>query len=152
MVYAQRAIPLQLPYSMVSPLNVLLVEDSKSDAAYMRIMLDRTHIAYALEHIDKGRDVVPYLLKSRGFYNEAMPDLILLDLGLPGKDGFEVLSDLTLLSCNIRSIPIVIITEYENFAYIKNTHDLYIFDYITKPCEAGKLSKILMNALRCRNY
>lgn len=149
---AQQAIAQQLPYSMVLPLNILLVEDSKSDAAYMRIMLENTNVAYTMDLIDKGKDVVPYLLKKRGFFNETLPDLILLDLGLPYKDGFEVLSDLTLLSGNIRSIPIVIITGYENFAYIKNTHDLYIFDYITKPCEVEGLRKILMNALRCRKY
>lgn len=144
-------IPKQFEHNLTIPINVLLVEDSRSDAAYTRVMLDYTNIPYALKQIYKGQDVLPYLTRRRRFTDEGMPDLILLDLGLPQQDGFEVLSELASAKCCIRSIPVVIITGYENFAYLKNTHDLYIFDYIIKPCSADRLRRILSNIVRYKN-
>jgi CheY-like chemotaxis protein len=131
------------------PYNILLVEDNTHDAAYIKVMLDEINLPYVLKRLKKGNEVLPYLLRKGMFSLHPMPDLILLDLGLPCLDGFEVLNDMTDMSGDIRSVPIVILTEYKHFGYLKNTHDLCIFDYLTKPCDPVKLRKVL-RLIRCR--
>ncbi len=137
-------------YNTAVPYNILLVEDNSSDAAYIKMMLDEIQVPYTLERLKRGNEVLPYLMRSGVFAGRPTPDMILLDLGLPCLDGFEVLNDMTDMSGEIRSVPIIILTEYKHFSYLKNTHDLCIFDYLTKPCDATKLRRVL-RLIRCRD-
>ncbi len=139
------------PVKVVQNIHILLVEDSISDAVYTGIIIEETRIKYTLERLKKGNEVIPYLNKCMS-HEDILPDLIILDLGLPGQDGFEILNEIEVMSAVIRSIPIVILTEYENFNYLKKTHNLCIFDYITKPCNAEKLRKVLADIASARTY
>jgi len=137
-----------LPYRAVRPLEILLVEDDSSDAEFTRTALDTTNIAYHMERLTNGMDVIPHLIRRSLFTdNKPMPDLILLDLGLPCQDGFELLADFASLSPGLRSIPITILTGYEDFEYLKKSYDqLCISGYLTKPCSSDKLREVLIAA------
>lgn len=130
------------------PLNILLVEDSASDAELTRLALDGAGIPYTLERLEKGTDVVPYLLHRGYFADESVPDLILLDLGLPCENGFEVLESIASMRGATRGIPIVILTGYEHFSYLKRSQALCIADYLTKPCCSDRLRRVMAQVAR----
>lgn len=124
------------------PLNVLLVEDFAGDALLTRLSLDGTKVRYKLRTVRNGNDVIPLLWNSRANSQNELPDVILLDLGLPGKDGFEILAELTNAPNFIRAIPIVIMTGQEHFQYLQKTYDLWIADYVQKPCNVKKMLEV----------
>jgi len=123
------------------PLDILLVEDSFSDALLTRFSLDATHIPYKLSTLHKGTQVLPYLNK----YRRELPDLILLDLGMPGMDGFEVLDGLATFPPAIRSIPVVILTAYSHFDYVPANYPASIVRYLNKPCDAQEMREVLLS-------
>lgn len=135
-----------------SPLRILLVEDEASDAELTDIALDATGVPYMLHRLEKGSDVLPYISRQMPFDRELWPDLILLDLGLPGKDGFEVLAEFATLPAVIRSIPIMILTGYSHFAYLRESYGLWIPAYVTKPCSPESFREVLQRVQRSRNF
>lgn len=139
--------PLTVVHRNDRPLEVLLVEDAFGDALLMRVALDAAHVPYKLSTLRLGNQVLPYLEKSRSH----MPDVILLDLGLPGMDGFEILASLAENPLAVRSIPIVILTGHRDFEYIQGNYPLCIIDYVNKPCDVQRLRDILMRIRSSRS-
>lgn len=125
--------------SAVEPIDIVLVEDTFSDELLTRITLDTSNIPYRMVTLDKGDKVIPYLVECR----HTLPDLIMLDLGLPGMDGFELFASLSEMRCTIRQIPIVVLTAYENFEYIRENYPFSIMDYLRKPLNVEKTQHIL---------
>lgn len=115
-------------------IDVLLVEDDDSDVALMDLALDAAGIACRLHVLRKGSDVLPYLTRQGKFAGAPRPDVVLLDLGLPGSDGFEVLAEIAQLPAPSRDVPIIILTGYEHFDYVRKSYNLWIPAYLTKPC------------------
>lgn len=126
----------------VRPLDILLVEDNEADAELTAIALEKTGIAHRLGRVCHGGEVVSYLTR-RIYAGKAPPDLILLDLGLPGEDGFEVLSEIHAMRGSAWSVPVVILTGFEHFDYMKTEGAFYILDYLIKPCDYQALAAIL---------
>ncbi|MFW0778173.1 MAG: response regulator [Rickettsiales bacterium] len=119
-------------------LNIVLVEDLSSDIWLAKKSLDASEIPYNLDVLRKGELLVPHLFKGN------LPDLIMLDIGLPDMDGFEVLSALSTQSAILRSIPIVIVTGYKHFnEYVQNHYSLYIMGYIDKPYNTEQICNVL---------
>lgn len=125
------------------PLDILLVEDVTSDALLLRHALDAAHVPYQLHGLRKGDEVMPWLARELKI-GHTLPDLLMLDLNLPRMDGFEILSELTEASPTLRAVPIVILTGYDDFDYVrKGYNNLCIPAYIAKPCTAGKIRETL---------
>lgn len=120
-------------------LNILLVEDDYGDMLMTLQAINDVHLPYELNRITHGDEVLPYLMNAM---QERLPDLILLDMGLPGTNGFEILETLAGASALVRSVPIAIITMYSNFDYLNKTYDLPIYGYLTKPVKADKMKDI----------
>ncbi len=126
-------------------LDVLLIEDADADALLTRIALEETKIPFVLTRLRRGDEV---------FYNLARmlkpvkkPDLILLDLGLPGMDGFDVLEEIAQMRADIRDIPIAILTAHQHFDYICSTYPyLNIVGYLNKPCSMEEMRTMLTRA------
>lgn len=123
-------------------INILLVEDSYGDTLLMLTALNSVNLPYTLDRIDNGDDVLPYLEKAA---QEKRPDVIFLDMELPGTDGFEILQTLASGPEHIKSIPVVIMTIQSNFNYLKKTYDLPICGHMTKPVNAESVQTILSN-------
>lgn len=125
-------------------LDILLVEDVFSDAALTRIALEATGISHTLSRIKSGDEVLAHLGVRRRLPHQPLPDVILLDLGLPMMDGFEVLAEMMQASPEIRSVPIVILTAHQHFEYLRSVYPfLCIMDYINKPCSPPDMRRIL---------
>ena len=135
------------PLLTENELNILLVEDSQSDAALTKIALDAANIPYNLSKIKHGDDVLSRLTVSQAVRPSNLPDLMMLDLGLPVMDGFEVLAEMALLPASVRQIPIVILTGHKHFEYLRYTYPyLHIIGYVNKPCHVQDIKPLIIQA------
>lgn len=127
-----------------SPLNILLVEDDDSDVTLTETALDAMNMDYNLYILRNGTEVLPYLYRQGKYYNKLKPDVLLLDLSLPTKDGFEVLAELASHDDSFHDIPIIILTGDTHSAFLKHSYELNVVGYFTKPCSAEKINNMLM--------
>ena len=126
-------------------IDILLVEDSYGDALRMMNALNAANLPYTVERIDNGDEVLPYLERAS---QKKMPDIIFLDMELPGTDGFEILERLAAASAHLKSVPIVVVTIQSNFNYLKETYDLPIYGHLTKPINIESVRTILSDVSR----
>lgn len=125
------------------PIHILLAEVDASDVMLTECALDAANIDYELHTLNAGTQVLPYLQGQGQYCDEPKPQLLVLDLSMPGKDGFEVLADLSAKSERFGNFPIVILTGDKHCAFLKKSYDLNIVAYITKPCTAEKIRNAL---------
>ncbi|MFT6072814.1 MAG: CheY-like chemotaxis protein [Alphaproteobacteria bacterium] len=120
-------------------LTILLVEDNILDAELTREAIESIDIK---SHIIETTDGVDALICFEDLNDKALqlPDVILLDLGLPHLDGFKVLAKIN-HDKKLKNIPIIILTGTSNNSYIQHYYkDLKVIDYIVKPCTPENLS------------
>jgi len=123
-------------------IEILLVEDSPGDA---RLTVEAIKEGKILNHLNLVRDGVEALdfLYRRGIYSQAaLPDLILLDLNLPKKDGREVLAEIK-ADPRLKRIPVVILTTSKAEEDILKSYDLHANCYITKPVDLDQFMKVV---------
>jgi chemotaxis family two-component system response regulator Rcp1 len=120
--------------SNTKPIEILLVEDSPSDAALTIEALKEGKIANRLTHVEDGVEAMDFL-RRRGKYTKAVrPDLIMLDLNLPRKDGRDVLAELK-NDPDLKIIPIIVLTTSRSDKDILQSYQLNANCYITKPVD-----------------
>jgi two-component system response regulator len=108
------------------------VEDSPSDAKLTISALKLAKVANELHHVDDGVEAMEFL-KRRGKYEKSpRPDLILLDLNLPRKDGREVLEEMK-ENPDFSSIPVIVLTTSSAEQDILRSYQLHCNCYVTKP-------------------
>jgi chemotaxis family two-component system response regulator Rcp1 len=113
-------------------IEVLLVEDSPGDVRLMREAFKDAKVYLNLRVASDGAEAMAFLNREGEHVNAPRPDLILLDLNLPKKDGREVLQEIK-ESPTLKSIPVVILTTSESDADILRSYRLHANCYITKP-------------------
>jgi chemotaxis family two-component system response regulator Rcp1 len=119
---------------MPEPIQILLIEDSPSDQLLAQSALAETDLPHRLQTVPDGEEALAYL-RSEGCYQAATrPDLILLDLNLPRKDGREVLSEIKAHD-ELKRIPVVVLTTSAADADIEQAYALHANCYITKPVD-----------------
>ena len=122
------------PSNRVEPIEILLVEDSPADVDLTREALDDAKVHNNLHVVGDGVEALAFL-RHDGRYAEAPhPDLILLDLNLPKKDGREVLAEIK-ADPLLRRIPVVVLTTSEAEQDILRSYDLHANCYVTKPVD-----------------
>jgi chemotaxis family two-component system response regulator Rcp1 len=111
------------------PLEVLLVEDDPGDVRLTREALNvRTHL-----HVAENAEQAMAFLQRAGEQRDApRPDLILLDLNLPGRDGRELLAEIKRRE-EFRQIPVVVLTTSDDEQDVQRAYDLNANSYVTKP-------------------
>lgn len=114
--------------------EILLVEDNPADVCLTREALRQGGMAYNLRVVEDGASALACLRREGACAEAALPDLILLDLNLPGKDGREVLAEVK-ADPELLHIPVVVLTSSEAQADILKSYDLYANCYITKPVD-----------------
>ena len=115
-----------------TPVQILLVEDSPSDVKMTVHALRAGRISNELHVVGNGDDAIAFLSREGRFSDAPRPDLILLDLNLPGKDGREVLEEIK-TDEDLRRIPVVILTTSAAEADVLRSYQLHANCYITKP-------------------
>jgi chemotaxis family two-component system response regulator Rcp1 len=117
-----------------APIDVLLVEDSSGDVRLTREAFKDAKVHINLHVASDGAEAMAFLERTGRYASVPRPDLILLDLNLPKKDGREVLKEIK-ESLTLRTIPVVILTTSESEADIDRSYRLYANCYITKPVD-----------------
>jgi CheY-like chemotaxis protein len=118
-------------------IRILLVEDSPADVRLTREALADAAEATELHVAPDGDAALSFLRQEGG----PRPDLVLLDLNLPGKDGRELLAELR-ADANLHPIPVVVLTTSGAEEDIQRAYDLAATAYVTKPVEASELRKV----------
>jgi chemotaxis family two-component system response regulator Rcp1 len=114
------------------PINVLLVEDSPGDIRLTQEALKDAKMHINLRVARDGEIAMAFLMREGEYANAPRPDLILLDLNLPKKDGREVLKEIK-ESETLKIIPVVILTTSASEGDILRSYSLHANCYITKP-------------------
>jgi len=119
---------------MVNPIEILLVEDNAGDIRLTKEALKEGKVLNKLTVVQDGVEAL-LCLRQQGQYAQARrPDLILLDLNLPKKDGREVLQEIK-NDESLKRIPVVILTTSQDEQDVLKTYGLHANCYITKPVE-----------------
>jgi CheY-like chemotaxis protein len=125
-----------------APIEVLLIEDSPGDVRLTKEALKDAKVHIRLSVVADGVEAMAFLERRGEFANAPRPDLILLDLNLPKKDGREVLKDIK-DSATLGSIPVVILTTSASEVDILKTYRLHANCYITKPVDLDGFLKVV---------
>lgn len=122
--------------------KILLVEDDAGDVDLTRICLKDSELRIDLTAVDDGVKAVQYLRRQGPYGNAQIPDLILLDLNLPRKDGREVLADIK-QDPALKHIPVVILTTSTADADIRKSYSLGANCYVAKPLDFEQFRKAM---------
>jgi chemotaxis family two-component system response regulator Rcp1 len=126
----------------VEPVEILLVEDSPGDVRLTREAFRDAKVHINLHVALDGTEAMAFLRQDGEHANAPCPDLILLDLNLPKKDGREVLKEIK-ESPTLKSIPVVILATSEAEADILRSYQLHANCYITKPVGLDGFLKVV---------
>ncbi len=116
------------------PINILLVEDNPGDVRLTQEAFREGNITVNLEVARDGVEAIAYLRQQAPFCDAITPDLILLDLNLPKRDGREVLAEIK-QDPELKRIPVVVLTTSNAEADIMKSYNLHVNCYINKPVD-----------------
>jgi chemotaxis family two-component system response regulator Rcp1 len=124
------------------PIEILLVEDNPGDVRLCQEALKDSKVLNNLHVTADGVEALEFLRRQGKFADAIRPDLILLDLNLPRKDGREVLAEIK-EDEYLRRIPVVILTVSSAEEDILRTYNLHANCYITKPVDFDQFTKVV---------
>ncbi|MFC1491578.1 response regulator [Nitrospinota bacterium] len=123
-------------------IEILLVEDNPGDVRLTKEALNTVKFSNKIHVVWNGEEAMAFLRREGEFSDAPRPDLILLDLNLPRKDGRDVLSEVK-VDEDLKRIPVVILTTSSAEEDILKTYDLYANCYVTKPVDLEQFIKVL---------
>ena len=125
------------------PIDILLVEDNMGDVYIVTQCLLRSPIVHRLHRVEDGEEATAFLNQNNDKYADApRPDLILLDLNLPRKDGRELLAEIK-ADPGLKMIPVIILTGSSAPSDIVNSYQLYANSYIVKPSKLDDFKEMI---------
>jgi two-component system, chemotaxis family, response regulator Rcp1 len=124
------------------PINILLVEDNPGDARLAVEALRDSKVHNKLYHVEDGVEAMRFLRDRVENDHVPPPDLILLDLNLPRKDGREVLAEIK-EDPDLRLVPVVVLTTSAAERDLLKTYDLHANAYIVKPIDLGQFIDVV---------
>ena len=117
--------------------RILLVEDNPADAELTQIMLRRAKVANAVSHVETAEEAI-----ARIDDEDTRPDLVLLDLNLPGRPGTDVLEHVK-TDPDLRRIPVVVLSSSQAASDIARSYDLAANAYVTKPIDLEQFGTVI---------
>jgi CheY-like chemotaxis protein len=130
------------PRQLAEPRNVLLVEDDPGDALMIREALETYAPETDIAAVVDGVDALRYLRREDEFADEPRPDLVLLDLNMPRKDGREVLAEVK-ADRDLCTIPVVVLTTSSAAQDIRNSYELHANAFVTKPSDFDEFTTVV---------
>lgn len=124
------------------PAEVLLVEDSPGDVRLTREALKEGKVRNNLSVVSDGVEAMAFLRREGKYADAPRPDIVLLDLNMPRKDGREVLAEMKSDEL-LKRIPVVVLTTSEAEQDILRTYDLHANCYLTKPVDLEQFISIV---------
>lgn len=128
--------------NFVQPIEILLVEDNPADVRLTTEALKEEKIYNNLYVASDGVEAIAFLHREGKYAKAVRPDLILLDLNLPKKDGREVLEEIK-NDDDLKTIPVVVLTVSKSEEDILKSYNLHANCYITKPVDLDQFMKVI---------
>ena len=125
-------------------IEILLVEDNPADVRLTQEALKEGRVLNRLHVVNDGEAAMDFLRHKGPFANSPSPDVILLDLNLPRKDGREVLQDVK-NDPQLRRIPVIVLTTSDAETDILKTYDLHANCYVTKPVDLDHFLSVMQS-------
>ena len=123
-------------------IEILLVEDNPGDARLTIEAMREAKVRNRMHVVEDGVEAMEFLRRQGRFGDAPRPDLILLDLNLPRKDGREVLAEVKADS-DLKRIPVVVLTTSRAEEDVLRAYDLHANCYVTKPVDLAQFMKIV---------
>lgn len=123
------------------PVEILLVEDNPADVRLTIEVFNDSRITNHISVVTDGEEAMDFLHKRGKYAGESRPDLILLDLNLPKKDGREVLSEIK-ADRGLKTIPVIVLTTSDAEQDVWRAYDSGVNSYITKPVDLEQFIKV----------
>lgn len=128
--------------TMAKPIEILLVEDNPGDVRLTREAFKEGKVLNNLSVVEDGAEAMAFLRQQGKYADVPRPDLILLDLNLPKKDGREVLPEIK-EDTNLKRIPVVVLTTSKAEQDILKTYNLHANCYVTKPVDLEQFISVV---------
>ncbi|MEI7685716.1 MAG: response regulator [Planctomycetota bacterium] len=126
----------------ILPIVILMVEDSPTDALLTKEALNHSNVCNNLQIVTDGVAAIAYLNRQPPYENAPKPDLILLDLNLPRKDGREVLAEIK-ADERFKRIPVVVLTTSKDEADVLSVYGHHANCYVVKPVDFEKFAEVV---------
>lgn len=128
--------------SRTQPVDILLVEDNEADVELTRQALLEAQISNQLHVAEDGQVAIDFLRRSGAHADAPRPDLVILDLNLPSKNGREVLKEIK-SDDDLKSIPVVVLTTSEDTEDIRAVYRGYGNSYLCKPVDFNEFLEVI---------
>lgn len=120
----------------MQPIHILLVEDNEGDIMLTTEALEEGKVANDISIVRDGAEAINFLSKKGQYTNVEIPDLILLDINLPKRNGHEVLEFIK-ASDALKHIPVIMLTTSSSDMDVNRSYKGFASCYISKPVEVG---------------
>jgi CheY-like chemotaxis protein len=130
------------PNGDLLPVEILLVEDDPGDTLMIKEALEHNKVRNRLSCVTDGVQALAFMRREGEYADAPRPDMILLDLNLPRKDGREVLAELK-EDEDLRTIPVVVLTTSKAEEDILRTYQLHANAYVTKPVDFARFIEVV---------
>ena len=114
------------------PIQVLIVEDNQADVHLTVTALRDAIIAYEIHVVGDGEQAIGFLKREGAYASAPRPDLILLDLNLPKKDGFQLLAEMK-VDPELKTVPVIVVSGSDRESDIARAYSLQVAAYLVKP-------------------
>lgn len=128
--------------NLLKTIDILIVEDNKGDARLIREIFNENKVFTSLHFVSDGVEAMNFLFAREKYKGFLKPDLIILDLNLPKKDGREVLAEIK-SDPELKHIPVVIMTSSQAEEDIFRSYNLHANCYVTKPIDLSQFIKVI---------
>lgn len=125
----------------VQPIEILLVEDSPADIELTLEVLREAKVANNVHAVENGDDALAFVRREGHYAQAPRPDLVLLDLNLPGRDGRDVLMEMKQDSA-LCSIPIIVLTTSAELRDVEQAYASHVNAYVTKPIDLAAFASV----------
>ncbi|HSF08965.1 MAG TPA: response regulator [Nitrospirales bacterium] len=127
---------------MQNPIEILLIEDNPADIRLTQEAFQQARLQNTIHVVQDGVNAMAFIRQTAPFQQAPRPDLILLDLNLPKKDGREVLKEIK-SDTHTRTIPVVVLTTSDDEADVLRSYDLHANAYLVKPIDILQFIKMI---------
>ena len=125
-------------------IDILICEDNLGDVYIINNVLKNSRSNYNLYHVNNGESAMNYLHKTGDYQDVSRPDLILLDLNLPKKHGFEVLQEIK-THPDLKTIPVIVLTSSKSEQDIFKSYELFASCFVTKPFDFAEFNNAMQD-------
>ncbi len=127
---------------VITPIEILMIEDNDGDVYMTTEAFKAAKVANNLSVVRDGAEAMEFLHRQGKFAAAPRPDLVLLDLNLPGRDGRQILADIR-ADAELRTIPVVVLTSSKAEQDVVKAYELHANCYIVKPVDFERLLEVV---------